>query len=1657
MAAALLPFTGHTHAQTAVALGAGSYASSVPTVCGTTDSYYGLPAVQVAQYYDYLHMDSSLQGKPIPTNHWWTDMLIADRSSLPEGSVLYTLQQDLYGGNMWFYPGMLAPQSYGFSLYYPNSWTAANASNPSAAVGTIDKGSPIRVSGDVPYSIPSSDILIADFESGYPTGTTLTGNAFASTPSTGSDYSGMMGAHCANTRDGDNGVTGVLHLPDFTVQKKYVHFLVAGGTSSNTQVRLVVNGTTVLAASGQNDLHFRWVSWDVSAWSGQTAHVEVVDQSTVAWGIIACDEIVHSDAASPEGRFGGEFVATQSTVTNWGDWNVDFLMPDAYGRSVAVTMVRGIPFTWTTWNGMNPKIASTTGSMTLYNTSGSVVSTTSGTVTASALSFTSGTDGKVYGIFLPDNTSCVVTGSSIEPQLSGTNNYMVIGCLPSLSDLSEFATYAYAKPTNTQISWNWDKANGVVNTTWALTTTALKGSNLQTIQGWLPHHYRTTTNSVSFRPYTYLTARGTMKCAIGNSFQLGFPFKGIAPVLPAPVATGTVNVYQPSRMQTFLNEFDPGTMIGDTYWGGKELALCAQYMSWAAEMGDTTNFNRLKSALETAFANWLTYTPGETQGLFAYYPDWHALIGWDASYGSQAFNDLHFHYGYFATAAATLSVYDPQFVANYSPMLKAIVKCYGNYDRTDTTEPFLRTFDVWEGHSNAGGVSSSTGENQESSSEAVQSWGGMFLLGSMLNDDQMAAAGAMGFSMESAAANEYWQDLWQTNLSPNYNRQEGGIIGADGVSYGTYFSGDPAWVYAIQYCPSNHWLNYMTRYNLDVVKSKYQAMWSERNTWCLGQPAWTSGSAYADGAWVNYNLHIYSASGAVAAGGSSPDVNTSQWSLVADCSATEPGVLGDSPGHVVLCYQALWDPESAAAEFDRYFNAGQDIAVNTSDAGASYYFIHSLRSLGQQDFNYSTSLGTSAVYYNSTTGVRTYLVYNPSSSQQDVTVYDSGTAIGTFPVPANDTVAHHLDQKLTSLTLSTSNTAKTIVPGQTAQFTLTGYDQYSATYPLSSTAWSVSGGGTIDASGLFTATTYTDPVTVTGSSGGLTASYSFRVGSTPVLSGIQVSPAFSRVIVGGTQAFTASGVDQYGDAFALGTPTWATSGNGTVSGSGSFIGSTQGAASVTASYGGITGNAAVAVHATLANLAISGSASASSITGANVAANAIDGNTGTRWESQSSDNQWIAVDLGKVYDLSSASIQWETAYASSYDLQVSTDGSTWKTVQSYTKADSSADTLNFSATGRYVRLNLKTRATGYGFSIWEFQLYGFLNASAITPSTVLITPGGETVLSGKSLQFTAYALDNSGNGGSTTATWSVSGGGTVGAAGLFTAETAGGPYVVTAAVGTVSGTNSVSVITQSAATNVALNKTATASSSESSSHGPSNAVDGNTGTRWSSGFTDSEWLTVDLGASVPVTQVLLRWEGAYGKQYQIQASDDNANWTTLATVTNGQGGNETVAVSGTGRYIRMQGVQRGTGYGYSLWEFEVYSPATPAVKTNMALNGNITASSTENVGTPASNANDGSLTTRWSSASTDSEWITVDLGSIKTISEVTLRWETAYGKSYTIQTSNDGSSWSTLYTMTNGTGGVDDLAVSGTGRYVRIQGVARGTGYGYSLWEFEVR
>jgi chitosanase len=136
-----------------------------------------------------------------------------------------------------------------------------------------------------------------------------------------------------------------------------------------------------------------------------------------------------------------------------------------------------------------------------------------------------------------------------------------------------------------------------------------------------------------------------------------------------------------------------------------------------------------------------------------------------------------------------------------------------------------------------------------------------------------------------------------------------------------------------------------------------------------------------------------------------------------------------------------------------------------------------------------------------------------------------------------------------------------------------------------------------------------------------------------------------------------------------------------------------------------------------------------------------------------------------------------------------------------------------------------------------------------------------------------------------------------------------------------------------------------------------------------------------------------------------------------------------------------------TAAGALLTSLLALSPAH-AAPGNLALNKPVTASSTETSTYAAAKAVDGSGTTRWASAEgVDNQWIRIDLGAGSSVSRVVLNWEAAYAKAYRVELSDDGSSWRQVYSTSTGDGGLDDLTVSGTGRYLRVYGTVRGTPY----------
>ena len=222
----------------------------------------------------------------------------------------------------------------------------------------------------------------------------------------------------------------------------------------------------------------------------------------------------------------------------------------------------------------------------------------------------------------------------------------------------------------------------------------------------------------------------------------------------------------------------------------------------------------------------------------------------------------------------------------------------------------------------------------------------------------------------------------------------------------------------------------------------------------------------------------------------------------------------------------------------------------------------------------------------------------------------------------------------------------------------------------------------------------------------------------------------------------------------------------------------------------------------------------------------------------------------------------------------------------------------------------------------------------------------------------------------------------------------------------------------------------TGSSWESDLYLPKNAFDGNQQTRWSSQFSDPQWLETDLGEVKEITGLAIKWEAAFGKSYEIQLSEDNSNWKTAYETDEGDGGTDEIYFRKTpARYIKIFMKERGTTWGYSILDVTVKGADEEPV---------ITASSSQTGGEPV-NAFDGDKSTEWFNDSANNAWIMVDLRKPKDLGGIQLNWGLNYARSYEVLLSDDGNSWVKVFSTEKGNGSKDLIYFDATrARYIKI-------------------
>jgi hypothetical protein len=400
------------------------------------------------------------------------------------------------------------------------------------------------------------------------------------------------------------------------------------------------------------------------------------------------------------------------------------------------------------------------------------------------------------------------------------------------------------------------------------------------------------------------------------------------------------------------------------------------------------------------------------------------------------------------------------------------------------------------------------------------------------------------------------------------------------------------------------------------------------------------------------------------------------------------------------------------------------------------------------------------------------------------------------------------------------------------------------------------------------------------------------------------------------------------------------------------------------------------------NLAL-GKASFSSSPPVQAAANAFDGNINTRWESPSSDAQFLIVDLGSVQSIDRIRLSWEGALGKDFTLDISAvtaapSDVNWTNVvmgswtAAVTVTGNTATTNDYPSlgkSGRYVRFHGTARATGYGYSLYEFAVYPYdpnpnlaLGKPVTTSSTPFqaaanavdgdgntrwespytdpqvltidlgtVQPVDHIRLTWESALGKDFTVDVSRDGSQ----WetAVTETGNESTSNEYANLGKSGRYVrlTGTARATTYGYSLYEFEVFAASTNkpnLALGKPATASTTQGTLNA-NYAFDNDRLTRWAStAGREDAFIYVDLRGQASLSRVYLVWEKAYGGDFTIDVSPDAATWTTVSTVVaNSFHFNEFVFNTPvTARYVRLNGTKRGTTIadnGYSLYEFEV--------------------------------------------------------------------------------------------------------------------------------------
>ncbi len=596
--------------------------------------------------------------------------------------------------------------------------------------------------------------------------------------------------------------------------------------------------------------------------------------------------------------------APDTKTLHYGDWTVTGEW-QGNDRELLATFGHGLLYVFYEISG-GPAQINPNGSVNVWHNEGEVLGIT--------------IDGRHFGLFAPSGSQWEVGG-----QLTSSLNdegFLSVAILPddSPETLEFFRARAYAFVTDTHVSWEYDENQARLQSTYTFETELRDDSenNLnETITALYRHQWLKVEEPLT--SYTYNSPRGEMRVLAGNSFQTARHFAGVLPSMP------DAGAYNRSQLQQLVQQVAGENLGGGpTYQNGKDMARFAHLIHIADQLGADSAKDELMNKLKNRLETWLT-AGGDQQ--YVYNETWNVLTGYPSDHGANTqINDHHFHHAYAIMSAATIARFDPEWAEqeNWGGMINKLVRDANNWQRDDEMFPFLRSFDVYAGHSWASGHGAfGDGNNQESSSEAMNFASATILWGELTGQPEIRDLGIYLYTTEAASIHQYWFDVDEEVFPSGFQYNALGIVWGNKGNHTTWFGLEPEFIHGINLLPVH------------------------------------SGSFYL-GEHPEYVIQNFNAASNAAGG---------QLNLWKD---------------IFWKYLALADADEALSKLQA--DPGYDVFDGNSRAH-TLHWIHNLKTLGRPDFTVSADIPTYAVFTNSD-GERSYVAYNAGDSARLVSFSD---------------------------------------------------------------------------------------------------------------------------------------------------------------------------------------------------------------------------------------------------------------------------------------------------------------------------------------------------------------------------------------------------------------------------------------------------------------------------------------------------------------------------------------------------------------------------------------------------------------------------------------------------------------------------------------------